>query len=273
MLPARRWKYFETQKFFAGSPESSTKFGMASALPNILVVEDDRETRTLIAKYLRANACNVTTAADGREMVRAMTDHRVDLLILDVMLPGEDGLSLCRKVRAESQTPIIMLTARGEDVDRILGLEMGADDYLAKPFNPRELLARINAVLRRQAAAQTVIAASGATALTFLGWRIDLRLRELRDPAGARVAMTGAEFDPLRTFCARPARVLSRDSLLDLTQGRSAGSFERSIDVLVSRIGRTIEADPLEPPRIKTVRSGGYMFTPTVSAVTTPTNG
>ena len=131
---------------------------MATAPPNILVVEDDRETRSLIAKYLRTNGCNVTAATDGREMARAMADHRVDLLILDVMLPGEDGLSLCRKVRAESQVPIIMLTARGEDVDRILGLEMGADDYLAKPFNPRELLARINAVLRRQAAAQTVSA-------------------------------------------------------------------------------------------------------------------
>jgi DNA-binding response OmpR family regulator len=140
---------------------------MVQPAPNILVVEDDRETRTLIAKYLRTNACNVTTATDGREMARAMTDHRVDLLILDVMLPGEDGLSLCRKVRAESQTPIIMLTARGEDVDRILGLEMGADDYLAKPFNPRELLARINAVLRRQAAAQTASATEGATALGF----------------------------------------------------------------------------------------------------------
>jgi two-component system OmpR family response regulator len=166
-----------------------------------------------------------------------------------------------------------MLTARGEDVDRILGLEMGADDYLAKPFNPRELLARINAVLRRQAAAQTASATNGAIALTFAEWRIDFRLRELRNPAGARVAMTSAEFDLLRTFCERPGRVLSRDSLLDLTQGRSAGSFERSIDVLVSRIRRKIEADPLEPTMIKTVRSGGYMFTPTVSAVTTPTNG
>ena len=135
---------------------------MAQAIPNILVVEDDRETRTLIAKYLRSNACNVATAADGREMARAMTDRRVDLLILDVMLPGEDGLTLCRKVRAQSQTPIIMLTARGEDVDRILGLEMGADDYLAKPFNPRELLARINAVLRRQAVAYTASASEGA---------------------------------------------------------------------------------------------------------------
>ena len=127
---------------------------MATASPNILVVDDDRETRSLIAKYLRDHGCNVATATDGREMTRALVDHRVDLLILDVMLPGEDGLSLCRKVRAESQVPIIMLTARGEDVDRILGLEMGADDYLAKPFNPRELVARINAVLRRQKPAE-----------------------------------------------------------------------------------------------------------------------
>jgi two-component system OmpR family response regulator len=247
---------------------------MTMATPNILVVEDDRETRALIAKYLRTNACNVTTANDGREMVRAMTDHRVDLLILDVMLPGEDGLSLCRKVRAESQMPIIMLTARGEDIDRILGLEMGADDYLAKPFNPRELLARINAVLRRQAAAQSTVGANnGATVLTFLGWRIDLRLRELRNPAGARVAMTSAEFDLLQTFCERPGRVLSRDSLLDLTQGRNAGAFERSIDVLVSRIRRKIEPDPQDATMIKTVRSGGYMFTPTVDAVTIATNG
>ncbi|WP_024518161.1 response regulator [Bradyrhizobium sp. Tv2a-2] len=240
---------------------------MVRSTPNILVVEDDRETRTLIAKYLRTNACNVTTAADGREMARAMTDHRVDLLILDVMLPGEDGLSLCRKVRAESQVPIIMLTARGEDVDRIVGLEMGADDYMPKPFNPRELLARINAVLRRQQAAQNASAIEGAAALSFQGWHIDLRLRELRNPEGARVAMTSAEFDLLRTFCERPGRVLSRDSLLDLTQGRNAGSFERSIDVLVSRIRRKIEPDPQEASLIKTVRSGGYVFTPRVEAV------
>jgi two-component system, OmpR family, response regulator len=240
---------------------------MAQITPNILVVEDDRETRTLIAKYLRNNACNVTTATDGREMFRAMSDHRVDLVILDVMLPGEDGLSLCRKLHAQSQTPIIMLTARGEDVDRILGLEMGADDYLAKPFNPRELLARINAVLRRQAAARTASTTEGATALSFAGWRIDFRLRELRNPEGARVAMTSAEFDLLRTFCERHGRVLSRDSLLDLTQGRNAGSFERSIDVLVSRIRRKIEPDPQNATMIKTVRSGGYMFTPRVEVV------
>ena len=245
---------------------------MVRATPNILVVEDDRETRMLIAKYLRTNACNVATAADGREMARAMTDHRVDLLILDVMLPGEDGLSLCRRVRAESQVPIIMLTAHGEDVDRIVGLEMGADDYMPKPFNPRELLARINAVLRRQQAARNASAIEGASALSFQGWHIDLRLRELRNPEGARVAMTSAEFDLLRTFCERPGRVLSRDSLLDLTQGRNAGSFERSIDVLVSRIRRKIEPDPRQATLIKTVRSGGYVFTPRVGAVASIAN-
>ena len=239
---------------------------MAISNPNILVVEDDRETRTLITKYLRNNACNVTAVRDGREMSRAMTDHRVDLIILDVMLPGEDGLSLCRKVRSEAQTPIIMLTARGEDVDRIVGLEMGADDYLPKPFNPRELLARINAVLRRQAAAQAASSIEGASTLAFEGWRIDLRLRELRNPEGARVAVTSAEFDLLRTFCERPGRVLSRDSLLDLTQGRNTGSFERSIDVLVSRIRRKIEPNPQDPTIIKTVRSGGYLFTPRTQA-------
>src|SRR3954452_4984335 len=240
---------------------------MDQTSPHILVVEDDRETRTLIAKYLRNNSCNVTTATDGREMTKIMGGHRIDLLILNVMLPGEGGLTLCRKLRAESPVPIIMLTARGEDVDRILGLEMGADDYLPKPFNPRELLARINAVLRRHAVAYTASATEGATALAFAGWRIDLRLRELRNPEGAHVAMTSAEFDLLRTFCERPGRVLSRDSLLDLTQGRNPGSFERSIDVLVSGIRRKIEPDPQAATMIKTVRSGGYMFTPRVDPV------
>ncbi|MBB5046051.1 two-component system OmpR family response regulator [Rhodopseudomonas rhenobacensis] len=239
------------------------------AIPNILVVEDDRETRALIAKYLRANGCHVTAAADGHEMHQAMADRRVDLMIMDVMLPDEDGLSLCRKVRAKSQLPIIMLTARGEDVDRIVGLEMGADDYMVKPFNPRELLARINAVLRRQATALNASSTPEATAFAFDGWHIDFRLRELRNPAGARVALTSAEFDLLRAFCERAGRVLSREVLLDLTQGRNSGSFDRSIDVLVSRIRRKIEADPQDAMLIKTIRSGGYMFTPVVEPLIT----
>src|SRR5438874_5125603 len=200
---------------------------------HLLIVDDDREIRGLLAQYLEKHDFRTTAVADGKEMRRVMERSHVDLLVLDLMLPGEDGLTLCRQLRSRSQVPIIMLTARGEDVDRIVGLEMGADDYLPKPFNPRELLARIKAVLRRQAAARTASAIEGATALAFLGWRIDIRLRELRDPAGALVAMTSAEFDLLQTFCERPGRVLSRDSLLDFTQGRNTGSLERSIDVLV----------------------------------------
>jgi len=236
----------------------------------IFVVDDDAMYLKMIEiEFLQYPDFKLETYATGEICIENLS-HKPDLIILDVAMPGEDGLSLCRKLRAESQTPIIMLTARGDEVDRIVGLEMGADDYLPKPFNPRELLARINAVLRRHAAARTISTANGANVLTFLGWRIDLRLRELRNPAGARVAMTSAEFDLLRTFCERPGRVLSRDSLLDLTQGRVAGSFERSIDVLVSRIRRKIESDPQDATMIKTVRSSGYMFTPQVEAVSPP---
>src|SRR5512135_80605 len=242
--------------------------------PKILVVDDDPRLRDLLRRYLGDNGFSVVTADGGPSMNRLWMRERFDLLILDLMMPGEDGLSIMRRLRGgNDDTPIVMLTAKGEDVDRIVGLEMGADDYLPKPFNPRELLARINAVLRRQAAAMTASATEGATALSFLGWKIDFRLRELRNPEGARVAMTSAEFDLLRTFCERPGRVLSRDSLLDLTQGRNAGSFERSIDVLVSRIRRKIETDPQDSSMIKTVRSGGYLFTPTVEAAAAPHDG
>jgi two-component system OmpR family response regulator len=235
------------------------------ASPNILVVEDDRETRILIAKYLSDNACYVLTASDGREMDRIMAERRVDLLILDVMLPGRDGFRLCRDVRANSQVPIIMLTARDDVIDRILGFEMGADDYVGKPFNPRELLARIKALLRRQASSVIACANEGAvTSFTFLDWCLDCKFRELRNPEGARVAITSAEFDLLRVFCERPGRVMSRDSLLDFTQGRGAGSLERSIDVLVSRIRSKIESIPRDATIIKTVRSGGYVFTANV---------
>jgi len=238
----------------------------------VLVVDDDAELCQLLAQYLEPEGYRVEAVHNGLTGVeRALSgDHAI--VVLDVMLPDVKGFEVLRRVRAHSRAPVLMLTARGDEQDRILGLEMGADDYLAKPFNPRELLARINAVLRRQAAAQTASATEGASALTFLGWRIDFRLRELRNPAGARVAMTSAEFDLLRTFCERPGRVLSRDSLLDLTQGRNAGSFERSIDVLVSRIRRKIETCPQDATMIKTVRSGGYMFTPRVEAVTAASN-
>jgi len=235
-----------------------------SKQPHILVVEDDRDISALVARYLRTNDCRVSLAVNGRELDRHFDDSQIDLIVLDLMLPGEDGFSLCKRLRARSQVPIIMLTAKVDEVDRILGLEMGADDYLAKPFNPRELLARIRAVLRRSSATAADPAAMGARALTFLGWQLDRILREVRNPQGARVTLTDAEFGLLQAFCDRPQRVLSRDQLLELTQGRTAAAFERSIDILVSRLRRKIETNPHDPNIIKTVRSGGYLFTPAV---------
>lgn len=235
--------------------------------PHILVIEDDREINTLVARYLRSNGYRVTALGDGRDVDRRMDGGRIDLIVLDLMLPGEDGLSVCKRLRTHSQVPIIMLTARGDEVDRILGLEIGADDYLSKPFNPRELLARIRAVLRRSAMAALRPDSQGTRVLAFLGWQIDRVVREVRNAEGARVVLTDAEFGLLQAFCERPGRVLSRDQLLDVTQGRSAGIFERSIDILVSRLRRKIERDPHHPSMIKTVRSGGYLFTPEVEPV------
>jgi two-component system OmpR family response regulator len=232
--------------------------------PHILVIEDDREISALVTRYLRANECRVTALADGRGVERVMDGHRVDLIVLDLMLPGEDGLSICKRLRTNSHVPIIMLTAKGDEVDRILGLEMGADDYLSKPFNPRELLARVRAVLRRSDAMALNPALPGARVLAFLGWRIDRVVRELHTADGTRVVLTDAEFSLLQALCERPGRVLTRDQLLDVTQGRSAGAFGRSIDILVSRLRRKIEDDPHHPRIIKTVRSGGYVFTPEV---------
>ncbi|MBR0782065.1 response regulator [Bradyrhizobium iriomotense] len=234
---------------------------MTNGTPNILIVEDDQPTRDLISRYLREHSFAVSAVTNGKEMDRHLAQSRADLIVLDLMLPGEDGLSLCRRLRMESTTPIIILTAKGEDLDRILGLEMGADDYLPKPFNPRELLARINAVLRRHASGLT--AASTATRLKFQGWTIDLRLRELRDPEGAQVPLTSAEFDLLQAFCERAGRVLARDSLLNMTRGRPGGSFGRSIDVLVSRLRRKLDRSE-DTSMIKTIRTGGYVFTPRV---------
>ena len=235
-----------------------------SATPHILVVEDDRDIATLVARYLRTNGCRVSLAADGREMDTILRQSRIDLVVLDLMLPGEDGLSLCRRLRADTQMPIIMLTARAEEIDRIVGLEMGADDYLAKPFNPRELVARIRAILRRSSVVEE--RRSAARAFVFDGWRLDLALRQLINPEGARVSVTGAEFDLLRAFCEHPGRVMTRDQLLDLTQGRAAGPFERSIDVLVSRLRQKMERDTRDPRYIQTIRSGGYLFVPEVES-------
>jgi len=231
-----------------------------SKLPHILVVDDDREIRSLVSQFLRKHGFRVTDAADGREMMQALEGGRFDLAVLDLMLPGEDGLSLCRKVRAGSSLPIIMLTAMGEETDRIVGLEMGADDYLPKPFNPRELLARIRAVLRRAGTEAPEPAEEAGGIRVFEGWTLDLAKRELRAPDGTLVPLTGGEYDLLAAIIERPGRVLSRDQLLDLTRGRNAIPFDRSIDVQISRLRRKLEPDPKEPQIIKTVRGGGYVF-------------
>ena len=234
-----------------------------SESPHILVVEDDRDISRLVGRYLRDNDCRVSLAGNGHEMHEAMLSNRIDLVVLDVMLPGEDGLALCRRLRGSSRIPVVMLTARGEEVDRILGLEMGADDYMSKPFNPRELLARIRAVLRRTSFTG-VASGERARRMIFQRWEVDCTKRTLIDPHGRLVTLTSAEFDLLQVLCERSGRILTREQLLDLTQGRSAGAFERSIDVLISRIRRKIEHDPHRPELIKTVRSGGYVFTPDV---------
>jgi two-component system, OmpR family, response regulator len=235
-------------------------------MPHILVVDDDREIRSLVAQLLRKHGFRVTDAADGREMMQVLENGRFDLVVLDLMLPGEDGLSLCRRVRAASTLPIIMLTAMGEETDRIVGLEMGADDYLPKPFNPRELLARIRAVLRRAGGELPEPAAEDAGSLrVFEGWSLDTAKRELRAPDGTLVPLTAGEYDLLAAIVERPGRVLSRDQLLDLTRGRDAVPFDRSVDVQISRLRRKLEIDPKEPQIIKTVRGGGYVFTCEVS--------
>jgi two-component system OmpR family response regulator len=241
----------------------SSYFNAMSRAPHILLVEDDREICGLVTRFLQTNDMRVSTAGDGRHMDRVLKDNRIDLIVLDVMLPGEDGLMICRRLRSASQLPVIMLTAKGEEIDRIVGLELGADDYMTKPFSPRELLARIRAVLRRGVATEVEEARSGAI-LMFDGWRLDPNTRRLHDPDGVRVALTGAECELLLVFCERPRRVLSRDQLIDLTQGRAAAPFERSIDILVSRLRQKMEKEPREPTLIQTIRSGGYMFSPEV---------
>lgn len=233
--------------------------------PHVLIVDDDRDIRDLLARFLRKHQFRVDTAQDGRAMMEMLGAGRFDLVVLDLMMPGEDGLSLCRRLRATSDLPVIMLTAMGEETDRIVGLEIGADDYLAKPFNPRELLARIRAVLRRARGAKPVEDAAAGRRLRFDGWTLDVARRELTSPDGVLVDLSAGEHELLVAFATHPQRVLSRDQLLDLTKGRAAVPFDRSIDVQLSRLRRKVEADPKEPALIKTVRGGGYIFTPSVA--------
>ena len=233
--------------------------------PHILFVEDDADIRSLVADFLAQNGYRMSVARDGRELDRALEVSRIDLLILDIMLPKEDGLSLCRRIRAASDVPIIMLTARGSEIDRVVGLEMGADDYLTKPFGTHELLARIRALLRRANLSRAPREHRPAS-LSFAGWKLDLGARRLQSADGAAVPLTGGEFELLVAFCEHPRRILTREQLLDLTRGRAAALFDRSIDIQVSRLRRKIEENPKDPVLIQTVRSGGYFFAAEVQA-------
>jgi two-component system OmpR family response regulator len=237
---------------------------------HILVVDDDREIRQMIADYLQKNGLRATAVADGREMRAVLDTNAVDLIVMDLMMPGEDGLTLTRNLRAGKHRaiPVLMLTARDDQTDRIIGLEMGADDYVAKPFAARELLARIKAVIRRtRMLPPNLQVTEAARVLAFGRWRLDTTARHLLDPEGTVVALSGAEFRLLRVFLDHANRVLSRDQLLNLTQGRDAELFDRSVDLLVSRLRQRLGDGAREQSYIKTVRSEGYVFSMAVTVV------
>ena len=233
-------------------------------MPHILVVDDDREIRELLSRFLERNQIRVTSVRDAREARRAWPAGHYHLVVVDLMLPGESGLDLARWLRTQSDVPIVMLTAMGEETDRIIGLELGADDYVPKPFNPRELLARIRAVLRRAGDGATSRTEPAARALRFAGWTLEPARRRLLNPEGAEVALTGGEYDLLIALVERPNRVLTRDMLLDLLRGRQAGPFDRAIDVAISRLRRKLEDDGRNAQLIKTVRGGGYVLAASV---------
>lgn len=228
---------------------------------HILIVDDDKGIRDVLGEFLVQQGYRVSLAKDGHEMKAALDKNDIDLIILDIMMPGEDGLRLCRQLRVSSSVPIIMLTAIGEEMDRILGLEMGADDYLSKPFNPRELLARIRGILRRSSGKPEPEAESvGHSQYRFLGWRLDRGPRKLYSPDNLEISLSSGEFTLLVVFLERPQMVLSRDYLLDLTKNRSAAAYDRSIDIQISRLRQKIEPDQKRPSILKTVRGGGYVL-------------
>lgn len=227
----------------------------------ILVVDDDAGMRELLQQYLSTQGYQVATVADGAAMDAHLANHTADIVILDLMLPGEDGLSLARKLRAQGNLPIIMLSARGEDVDRIVGLEVGADDYLAKPFNPRELLARIRALLRRSEDSHPAAGAARQEIHRFGAFVLNLETHDLRKN-GKNMPLTAGEFNLLRVFSEHPNRVLSRDSIMEMLKGYERSPFDRSIDVRVTRLRRKIEDDPNTPVYIRTVWGEGYLFAP-----------
>lgn len=230
----------------------------------VLIVEDDRDTRLLLTRFFTENGLRATGARDGREMWDVLKQVPVDLVLLDVMLPGTSGLDLCRTLRERSDVAIIMVTARGSETDRVLGLEFGADDYVARPFSRPELLARIRAVLRRGSHPRSATE-PGRRYLQFDGWQLDTSRRELTAPGGVTVDLSGAEYDVLLAFLEHPQRVLTRDQILELSRNRLGDTFDRTVDVLISRLRRKIEAENDSQALIKTVRGAGYMFVSDVS--------
>ena len=243
-------------KLFRMAAESS---GFAAQQPHLLVVDDDREIRDLLSMYFREQGFNVDTVSDGADMDAWLDRHTTNLVILDLMLPGEDGLSLARRLRVDHELPIVMISARGEELDRIIGLEVGADDYLPKPFSPRELLARVRAVLRRTS--QATDSRLTVRPFEFGPFRFDPEIRVLQKE-GKEVELSRAEFDLLQVFIDHPDRVLSRDSIMDFLDGRERDPFDRSVDVRVTRLRHKIEDEPSHPRFIRTVWGIGYQFTP-----------
>ncbi|TXT31922.1 MAG: transcriptional regulatory protein ompR [Rhodocyclaceae bacterium] len=239
---------------------------MSTNQEHLLIVDDDKEIRNLLTEYLEQAGYRVSAVGDGKAMRRALEANRIDLVILDLMLPGEDGLTLCRELRGKTNLPVLMLTARGDEVDRIIGLEMGADDYLAKPFNPRELLARIKSVVRRAQALPTNMETDKVHTLRFAGWTLDVATRNVTAADGLVVPLSGAEYRLLRVFLDHPQRVLAREQLLELANGREAILFDRSIDVLVGRLRKRLRDDSREPSLIKTVRGEGYVLAASVES-------
>ncbi|WP_353212956.1 response regulator [Rhodovarius sp.] len=233
------------------------------AQPHILVVDDDREIRELLSRFLEKQGMRVSAARDAREARRLWPLGRYHIVVLDLMMPGEPGLDFARWLRSQSNVPILMLTAMAEETDRIVGLELGADDYVQKPFNPRELLARIRAILRRTSGEGPALEAD-ARPIQFAGWVLEPGRRRLLNPDGAEVPLTGGEYELLAALVERPNRILTRDMLMDLLRGRQAGPFDRAIDVAVSRLRRKLEDDGRNPNLIKTVRGGGYVLSTTV---------
>jgi len=233
-------------------------------MPHLFIVDDDEDILSLLARFFKSYGHDVSVARNGIEMFKVLENATVDLVILDLMMPGEDGLSLCRRLRANSTLPVIMLTAATTPMDRVVGLELGADDYISKPFDPRELLARVKAVLRRSEPGRVSKGTPTRPLLLFDAWRLDVARRELRSEQKILVPLSGREFDLLLAFAERPQQVMSREQLLDLAHGAAHDVFDRSIDTQVSRLRRKLEPDAKVPTIIRTVRSGGYIFTPDV---------